>query len=74
MNRDSRKAVARPQKHRLNKKLYRAFSRQVNGLTLNIPVLQGLLMGRLKKMRKVDKWKIMNYKFESMKQKKSKDQ
>ena len=27
----------------LNKKLYRAFSRQANGLTLNIPVLQGLL-------------------------------
>ena len=26
-----------------NKKLYRAFSRQANGLTLNIPVLQGLL-------------------------------
>ena len=27
----------------VNKKLYRAFSRQANGLTLNIPVLQGLL-------------------------------
>ena len=27
----------------LNKKLYRAFSRQANGLTLNISVLQGLL-------------------------------
>ena len=26
-----------------NKKLYRAFSWQANGLTLNIPVLQGLL-------------------------------
>ena len=26
-----------------NKKLYRAFSRQANGLTLNISVLQGLL-------------------------------
>ena len=27
----------------VNKKLYRAFSRQANGLTLNISVLQGLL-------------------------------
>ena len=27
----------------LNKKLYRAFSRQASGLTLNISVLQGLL-------------------------------
>ena len=27
----------------INKKLYRAFSRQANGLTLNISVLQGLL-------------------------------
>ena len=26
-----------------NKKLYRAFSRQANGLTLNISVLEGLL-------------------------------
>ena len=58
----------------INKKLYRAFSRQANGLTLNIPVLQGLLIGRLKQMRKVDKLNIMNYKFESMKQRKSKEQ
>ena len=57
----------------INKKLYRAFSRQANGLTLNISVLQGLLRvnGRLKKMRKVDKLKIMNDKFESKKQRKS---
>ena len=27
----------------LNKKLYRAFRRQANGLTLNTPVFQGLL-------------------------------
>ena len=47
-----------------NKKLCRAFSRQANRLTLNIPVLQGLLkvIGRLKKMRKVDKLKMKNYK------------
>ena len=45
---------------RNNKMLYQAFSRQANRLTLNIPVLQGILIGRLKKMRKVDKLKIMN--------------
>ena len=36
-----------------NKKLYRAFSRQANGLTLNIPVLQGLLIGKLKRCIKL---------------------
>ena len=30
-------------KARLNKKLYRAFCRQANGLTLNTPVFQGLI-------------------------------
>ena len=30
-------------KHFINNKLYRASSRQANELTLNIPVLQGLL-------------------------------
>ena len=36
-----------------------------NGLTLNSPVLQGLLRVNRKaeKMHKVDKLKIMNYKF-----------
>ena len=48
-------------KNYTNKKLYQAFSRQPNELTLNIPVLQGLLIRTLKKMRKVDKLKIMNY-------------
>ena len=45
-----------------NKKLYRAFRRQANGLTLNTPVFQGLLRvnGKAEKMRKVDKSKIMN--------------
>ena len=46
-----------------NKKLCRAFCRETNGLTLNTPVFQGLLRVNRKaekKMRKVDKLKIMN--------------
>ena len=48
-----------------NKKLCRAFSRQANRHILNIPVLQDLLRVNRKaeKMRKVDRFKIMNYKF-----------
>ena len=42
----------------INKKLYRAFRRQANGFTLNIPVLQGLLIGTLPKICKVEKWKM----------------
>ena len=53
----------------------RAFSQQANGLTLNISLLQGLLRvnGKAEKMCKGDKLKIMNYKFESDKQRKSKE-
>ena len=45
--------------------LHRAFSRQANRLILNIKDLEGLLRVNRKaeKMRKVDKWKIMNYRF-----------
>ena len=45
-----------------NKMLYRAFSRQANELTLNIPVLQGLLKvnRQAEKTHEVDKLKIMN--------------
>ena len=48
-----------------NKKLYRAFSQQANGLTVNIPVLPGLLRVNRKaeKMRKVYKLEIINYNF-----------
>ena len=39
--------------------------RQANGLTLNIPAFQGLLRvnSKTEKMHKVDKLKIMKYKF-----------
>ena len=59
----------------MNKKLYRAFSQQANGLTLNILVLQGLLRVNRKvekEMHKVDKTR--NYKCQCIKQRKSKEQ
>ena len=46
----------------VNKKLYQAFRRQANGLTMNTPVFQGLLRVNRKaeKDAYVEKLKIMN--------------
>ena len=38
-----------------NKKLYRAFCRQANGLTLNTPVFQGLLRVNRKAEKRCEK-------------------
>ena len=48
-----------------NKTPYRAFSRQASRLILNIIVLQGLLRvnSKTENMDKVDKLKIINYRF-----------
>ena len=54
---------------------YRAFSQQANQPILNISVLQGLqrVNSKAEKMSEVDKLKVMNYRFQSIKQRKSKE-